>query len=178
MRTNSTIKTKIDNCVDCPEDHPKQAIYSAGRCEFHYWKHRTEEKAKKGTGRVSPHITDYRARTVVKTSGIEGMSQWYEDRRKEMTGVCIETGKASSKNSDAFFRWSICHILPKKEFPSVATHPDNWMELNIESHTLYDRNWMTASKMKCIEVAKEKFKKFEPFIAQEERKRIPEIFLT
>jgi hypothetical protein len=176
MNYNSTIRQKTGVCVDCPEGSSEQLLI-AGRCPAHYWKHRQQVNAAKGTKPTSTRFPDYRARTGLKTNRIEGLSDWYEQRRTEMTGICVETGLPSCATNDAFFIFSIAHILPKEHFPSIATHPLNWMELSIEAHTRYDRNWMTATKMKCFALAKEKFKKFEPFIAQEERRRIPPQFL-
>jgi hypothetical protein len=176
MSYNSTIKQKIDVCLDCPATSRPQPLI-AGRCKSHYWAHRHGLKVANDQAAGLGRVPDYRARTGLKTNRIEGLSDWYEQRRTEMTGICVETGLPSCATNDAFFIFSIAHILPKEHFPSIATHPLNWMELSIEAHTRYDRNWMTATKMKCFALAKEKFKKFEPFIAQEERRRIPPQFL-
>lgn len=58
-----------------------------------------------------------------------GLKQWFEDRRKELTGMCqCGCGEPSSKNDDKYFRHSCCHIFPKKTFLSIATHPLNCIE--------------------------------------------------
>src|SRR5438270_13547789 len=62
--------------------------------------------------------------------------RWFQERRKEMSGFCKNCGKPSSKNSNEYFRFSIAHILAKRKnmFPSVALHPDNWIELCNDCH--------------------------------------------
>jgi hypothetical protein len=176
---NSTIRARIGICVDCPAGSEPQEVTGKRddqRCHNHYWSHLRLKSAQK-TGIAAPTKENLYDRKPAKKQPIEGLGQWFRDRREEMTGACMETGVKTAKFNDAFFVFSIAHILPKEHFPSIATHPLNWMELSIESHTKYDRNWMTATKMKCFAIAKERFKQFEHLIAQEERKRIPPQFL-
>lgn len=54
---------------------------------------------------------------------------WFQDRSKEMVGVCAECGSATTKGSKKYWKYSICHILPKSIFKSVRTHPFNFIEL-------------------------------------------------
>lgn len=57
------------------------------------------------------------------------IEQWYQARRKELTGVCqCGCGQLSQKNDNTFFRCSCCHIFPKATFESVMYHPLNWVE--------------------------------------------------
>ncbi len=59
----------------------------------------------------------------------ELLDEWFADRRKELTGTCAcGCGEPSQKKDDTFFRGSICHILPKSKFRSVAMHPMNFVE--------------------------------------------------
>jgi hypothetical protein len=179
MSYNSTIKPKTGQCMDCPEDSKPQGLI-AGRCERHYWQHRNEQKAGKGAGRVSSRLPDYAARKAP-NKRIEGLGDWFVERRGEMTGYCQECGCKTAKHNDAFFTFSIAHILPKSiesGFPSVATNPNNWLELCIDCHTKYDRHWEGAAKMKSFPTAKARFLQFQHLIAPEERRRIPECFLT
>lgn len=170
-RYNSTITPKIGDC-DCGRtDQP----LTKGKCPVCYWSDiRAKSAAKKaGVELITP--PDFRARKTPKKK-IEGLSEWFDERRQEMTGICIETGAKTAKHNDQFFIFSIAHVLPKSIFPSVAIHPDNWLELSIDAHTKYDRSWDDASKMRCFAAAKEKFAKFESLIAPDERRRIPECF--
>lgn len=103
--------------------------------------------------------------------------RWFQDRRKEMTGFCKNCGKPSFKNSHEYFRFSIAHILAKRKsmFPSVATHPDNWIELCGDCHTNLDNCMIDLTDLSCWDEVVIKFQKIYPFVATEEVKRIPNI---
>lgn len=103
--------------------------------------------------------------------------RWFQDRRKEMTGFCKNCGKPSFKNSHDYFRFSIAHILAKRKnmFPSVAIHPDNWIELCGDCHTNLDNCMLDLTDLSCWDEVVVKFQKIYPFIATVEVKRIPNI---
>lgn len=114
------------------------------------------------------------------TKGGAELQRWFEDRRKEMTGVCANCGGKSCKDSDKYFKFSIAHLLPKAYFKSVATHPDNWIELcfwNNACHTNLDQNTLDIIDLSCFDEVIQKFVKIYPSIAKEERRRIPKILL-
>lgn len=100
------------------------------------------------------------------------LQRWYQDRRKEMTGICENCGEPSSKENPVYWKWSCCHLLPKEHFTSVKLNKYNFLELCISCHVLYDRNFETARKMKVFTVAKERFQLFKNEIADVEQKRI------
>lgn len=105
--------------------------------------------------------------------------RWFQDRRHEMTGFCKNCNKPSFKNSNEYFRFSIAHILAKRKsmFPSVATNVDNWVELCADCHHNLDNCMIDLSDLACWDEVVVKFQKIYPFIAQEEKKRIPDILL-
>jgi len=105
--------------------------------------------------------------------------RWFQDRRKEMKGVCKNCGKPSFKKSHEYFRFSIAHILAKRKsmFPSVATHPENWVELCADCHHNLDTCMIGLSDLSCWDEVVVKFQKIYPFIAYKEKKRIPDILL-
>lgn len=74
--------------------------------------------------------------------------------------------------------WNIAHILPKNDFDSVAQDDDNFLELCIDCHTKYDRNWMTAQEMPVFKLALEKFDTFKDKIAEKEKRKIPDCFTS
>lgn len=103
----------------------------------------------------------------------ERLDEWFAERRKEMVGVCqCGCARKSSRNEDDNYRSSICHIFPKKAFPSVACHPLNWVELNFWDgcHTTFDNmgvdRWVN---MACFDDIKEKFRLIDPYLAPEEK---------
>lgn len=108
------------------------------------------------------------------------LDRWFKDRRKEMTGKCSHCSGVSCKHDDKYFKFSICHILPKAYFKSVATHPDNWIELchfGNSCHSQMDNKMLDLIDMNCFDTIIQKFAKMYPFIAQEEKRRIPPILI-
>ena len=108
------------------------------------------------------------------------LDKWFNDRRKEMTGVCQHCGGKSCKDDDKFFKFSCCHLLPKAYFPSIATNPYNFLELCFwgnNCHGNMDNKILDFMDMNCFDQIIQKFVKIYPSIAKNERRRIPEILL-
>jgi hypothetical protein len=105
--------------------------------------------------------------------------RWFQERRREMTGKCKNCQKPSCKNSNEYFRFSVAHILAKRKgmFPSVATHPENWIELCQNCHQDLDNCMIDLTALACWDEVVVKFQKIYPSIAAEEKKRIPDILL-
>lgn len=82
----------------------------------------------------------------------------------------------------AYYRAATAHILPKKKeygFPSVAAHPKNKLFLGAGCgcHNKTHR-WDTFAKMKVWPLAVEAFKEIYPYIAENEKKNIPQVLLN
>jgi hypothetical protein len=56
------------------------------------------------------------------------LDRWFKERHKEMTGRC-QNCMGKTEKDGRHYKCSIAHILPKAYFPSVATHPSNFLEL-------------------------------------------------
>lgn len=180
---------KYGICIDCSknedfESKRKEMKVIASRCLYHYKAFRAKvcAKRKEMKGNTSiKKINRFSNETKRKEmKPVLNLVSWYRARMSECLGICAECGE---RIPIAFRHHSIAHVLPKSPnsgFPSVATHEENFIELGAGCgcHHKYDSNWLSASKMKIFPLAKEKFKLMEPFIAEEERKRIPEIFLN
>jgi ssDNA-binding Zn-finger/Zn-ribbon topoisomerase 1 len=107
------------------------------------------------------------------------LADWFEDRHKEMTGICKHCGGKTQKGKENY-RNSIAHILPKAYFKSVATNPNNWIELCFygnSCHSQMDNKMLDLTEMNCWDEIVTKFVKIYPSIAKEERRRIPKILL-
>jgi len=104
---------------------------------------------------------------------------WFEDRRKEMKGKCSNCGKRSCAHDDKYYRFSIAHILPKAYFPSVKTHPENWIELCFwgqnSCHTNFDNGILDLTEMSNWNEIIVKFQKLYPLLTAKEKGRVPEI---
>lgn len=112
------------------------------------------------------------------TGGSE-LQRWFENRHKEMTGFCKHCGGKTQKGQ-LNYKCSIAHILPKAYFKSVATHPDNNIELCFygnSCHTNFDNHMIDLIDLNCFDEVVTKFVRMYPSIAQEEKRRIPNIFL-
>lgn len=111
--------------------------------------------------------------------------KWFKERRSEMTGVCLFCGGKTERDNDHLFRHSIAHLLPKKKgiggFPSVALHPDNWIELCYHGnscHSNFDSGIITWEFIRDSaewEVIAGKLKKVLPCIDKSERQYLPEV---
>lgn len=114
------------------------------------------------------------------TSGGAELKRWFEDRRKELTGVCAHCGGRSCKDSDQYWKFSIAHILPKNLFKSVATHPLNYIELcffNNSCHTNFDNKTLDITDLNCFDTVISRFVSMYPSIDKKERRYIPDVLL-
>ena len=105
----------------------------------------------------------------------ERLDEWFLERRKELVGTCqCGCGQKSCKSDDMYYRFSICHIFPKNPnaFPSVATHPLNFVEMAFWGgcHTTLDTmgvgRWPNLS---CWDDIKAKVLAMEPYLTSEEK---------
>ena len=111
----------------------------------------------------------------------EALDLWFEERRKDMTGVCHHCGGKSCKDDDDYYKFSICHILPKAYFDSVKTHPLNFVELcfwDKNCHGNWDNKILDMTDLNCFDEVIQKFVAMYPFIAKEERRRIPQVLMN
>lgn len=101
------------------------------------------------------------------------LDKWFKSTRNKLTGTCqCGCGKPSSKYDDKYFKHSCSHVFPKSKFPSIATHPRNFVERafwggchSIMDDTSMDR-WTTFSDWENI---KEIFHELAPLLTDEER---------
>lgn len=81
--------------------------------------------------------------------------------------------KAHERKIESLRRASVAHLLEKRNFKSVATNEDNWIELCWSCHTSFDNgkiSWLMLKDSKEWDVIKEKLLSVLPMVAQEERK--------
>jgi len=111
------------------------------------------------------------------------LGRWFLDRKMEMTGRCMHCNGDTmilNKEADAKFHYSVCHILPKSLFPSVATNPFNWVELcyyGNSCHAQLDNGMLPITQLNCFGVVIERLAKMYPSIALTERRKIPLILI-
>lgn len=117
---------------------------------------------------------------VSNKGGGSELDRWFQARRREMTGFCLHCGGKSSKHQDQWYRASVCHLLPKRLFKSIATHPLNWIELcfwDKNCHAQFDDFKLDITEMNCYDLIIERFIAMYPDIDPKERKYIPDVLL-
>lgn len=112
-------------------------------------------------------------------SGSE-LDRWFKSRRTEMQGVCLHCGEKTTKHQDQWYKASIAHLLPKRLFKSIATHPLNWIELCFwerNCHAQFDDFKLDITELNCYDLVIERFIAMYPDIDPKERKYIPDALL-
>jgi len=148
-----------------------------GYCQYHWKTHRTDldkrsiiqkaqEKANKKNG------------VVVEVDETE-LQKWYRKIMNSEKAVCWETGEPISKQDEMGWHGSIAHCLPKSDYPSVATHPMNYMILKMwgGTHGQYDSCWEKAAKMRIWPYACKVFNILYPLLTREEKAKLPDIIV-
>jgi hypothetical protein len=130
---------------------------------------------KKSTKKIAAEKAEKESRGNSETD----LQKWYNYIMKNEEPICWETGDPINKNDQLGWHGSIAHILPKKKFDSVKTHPLNYVILKMWGgvHGNFDNNWKKAQTMKVWPIVVERFKEIYPDIAQKERKFIPQCLL-
>ena len=106
------------------------------------------------------------------------LQKWYKGRQKFLTGKCARCGATYNKKELSAAIASTAHILAKRPemFPSVATHPQNFLELPpyCGCHNWFDNlaSWDEIKESVLWPEIVEKFVMIEPCIDLEERHRI------
>ncbi len=113
------------------------------------------------------------------SKGYAELERWFKERQKEMTGRCMNCGGKTEAHTK-MYKCSIAHILPKAYFKSVATHPDNFLELCFygnSCHTNMDNKMIDLIDLNCFDTVIQKFTKIYPAISADEKRRIPAILI-
>lgn len=122
-------------------------------------------------------ISDKKAAEMkaVKNNNIESdLDKWFseiEDRHfSSGFGICMETGDSIPR---AYARAATAHLLPKKIFKSVATHPLNYLILSAANGS-HDKTHRIDKfiKMKIWPQAKERILQMIPLLPTDELRRI------
>lgn len=113
----------------------------------------------------------------------EGLPLWFKVKMELNEPRCAECGAYKPSLKQWPQGWKSCqaHLLPKKHFKSISTHPLNCLVLGsgfsglCHCHDDYDHDWERASKMKIWPEVCRRFLILYPFIAEKEKKFIPEV---
>ena len=110
------------------------------------------------------------------------LNEWFKYNCANSPKKCENCGKDLSNLNDKYWRGSQDHIIEKSEIngcPSVASELDNHCVLGFFCcHSQKHTSHLNLSKMPIFPLLKERFKKFEHLINEEEKRKIPKIFLN
>lgn len=183
----SSILPKIGKCIDCvlEGDNTEKEIV-AGRCKFdkyHYSQFKAKQQNQRNNLKLSVRKAGRNQDKELESKVVKGsaeLQRWFLDRRSEMVGKCANCGGQTNKDDDKYYRYCIAHLLPKAYVKSVATHPDNWLELcyfGKGCHSMLDNSMIDLIDLNCFDSVIEKFVKIYPHIATEEKRRIPKVLI-
>lgn len=130
-------------------------------------------------------VEDDGNRTLSKNYG--ELDRWFNERMGRCEVKCENCGAINwwlQNNKDekrGKVKWKSCqaHLLPKRHFHSIKTHPLNGMVLGsgfsglCNCHDNYDSSWEKAAKMYIWDEVVRRFKIMYPFITKEEQRFIP-----
>jgi len=139
---------------------------------------KTGPKPKKPIAKVSKKRAKENAEA--KGGGETELQKWYAKIMDSETAKCWETGEKLNKADKLGWHGSVAHCLPKSLFPSVATHPQNYMILSMWNgiHAQYDSSWERAAKMKIWPYALKIITTvLYPLLTSEERRKLPDIII-
>lgn len=159
-------------CPDC-KDGRSVRLWGTGTC-YHHFKNppKKGDKASKATVEEVKAI----AYAVLVKPTKQQLDAWFLSRAYERPRVCEEPG--CSHELLAAYGWqmkaTICHIVPKRHFWSVALHPLNRLYLcKTPHHDDYDSSWDKATQMHVWPLAVERFQVFMHLITDTELRFLP-----
>lgn len=186
----SSIQKKYSECLDCKNGIEVPII--AGRCQMHYKIHRAKiqlERQKERRKIRSLKTLPANRSMVDKNKGEskDELALYFAKRMSEVPAICDNCGAEAEwiKQPKYYKLWKAAqaHLLEKRHFKSIQTHPLNFLTLFAgfsgvcDCHDDYDHDWERASKMNVWEKVIKRFKILYPLIAPEERKFIPQALL-
>lgn len=151
-------------CKDCAPGTPPRYL-TAGRCEFHYKKHRATVNAKK------PHNKKTQSRKAE-------LAVYFASQILEIPTCCENCGADIRYQKQINPRALVAHILPKRPnggFPTVATHPKNRFFGCFDCHTNYDQKGAAfAATMPALPLIRARFNEFKSLLTEAEMQRVPD----
>ena len=107
------------------------------------------------------------------------LQKWYAEIMAKETPRCWETEEWIDTKDTFGWHGSIAHVLGKELFPSVKTHPLNYIILKMwgGTHGQYDASWEKAAKMKVWPHAVKIINLLYPILTKEEKSKLPDIVI-
>lgn len=154
----SYLKKRMNNIL-AGRPRPPKKQYSIPKKSKKLIEKEREEKEKRGGGDTE-------------------LQKFFKNCMKRMSGVCSETGLKTETHIYQYAIMSICHILPKRLCPSVATNPLNWIELIPDKHHLWDNiSWDERATWGNWPKVRERLVMIYDDLAEDELRHFPDIVL-
>jgi hypothetical protein len=170
------IRQKIGKCIDCDPNDSILKPLIARRCEKHYWQYR-KSVSKKNIRQLS---ADHQDPVPLKEKTALGL--WFKYHIEHNLWICENCKDPIPHHTSNHLYAAQAHIVPKLIYTSVKSNLDNHMSLcsygsNNNCHYSFDFSWSRASRMPVMEVAKKRFLKFCHLLTNEEKEKLPSVFL-
>jgi len=148
---------------------------------IHHAKHYAGPKPAKEKVGIAPISEKRKKQLKEEKPNRDKQNEWFaEVEAKEFKNGGAHCWNCGEFIHVAFARAATAHILPKRKnmFPSVATHPENYLILGAGCgcHSEYDRSWDDASKMQVWPKVVERFLLIKDDI--KDATPIPDVFIN
>lgn len=169
------MSTTFGKCPHCPSDARSVRLWGQGTCLHHF---RNPPPVK---GKAKPAVAEVLQALVtatVKAPTKKELDAWFAAQARHIPERCMEPGCGKRLFAEETWRIKamICHILPKKTFWSVATHPLNRVFLcKTPHHDDFDASWDRAAQMGVWPQAVESFRQFMHLITDTELRHLPPV---
>lgn len=159
-------------CRLCPKTKNSQKLYGDGVCHYHI-KNAVDPAVRKLLAEENKEI----AAQLPAMDEKKQLNEWFAARRLERPKICEEPGCSTRllQLPGWQVKATIAHIVPKRHFKSVQTHPLNRLFLcKTPHHDDYDSSWDRATKMAIWPMAVERFQVFMHLITDKELRFLPD----
>lgn len=163
----------FDKCYLCPKDAPAQLVYGPvdeinGKYVYACDDHRKDKNAK-------IERTGVREAQQAKKAKKMTMDAWFKHQLSIAPKKCeCGCGEKLWVPGSLPDRTIVSHILDKKNFPTVATHPENRCFLTWQHHSDWERAaWADKEDLPIAELSKQRVAKFYHLLTENEKTKVP-----
>lgn len=171
------MSTVFGKCPHCPPAARSVRLWGDGVC-LHHYRHPEAVKDKREKV-VKPTLQQVQAIAAAPLQPTKKqLDTWFGQRMRERPRVCTEPGcvvvlPGLGCGTTWLIKATVAHVVPKRNFWSVALHPLNRVFLCKGHHDRYDSSWDAAQQMGVWPQAVENFQQFMHLIHDKELRHLP-----
>lgn len=196
MLKRTQIKKKKCKCQECT-DNPDKAKFPTMSCEGYAYSHMPDDVKERVGTKTKVRIKNRNKKVALtaklhkaqrELNGDSILELWFLERMNTCVPMCDNCKTIKENIIDGLHakQWRSCqaHLLPKRHFKSIMTHPLNGMVLGTgysgmcNCHDTYDSSWQAASQMGIWKEVVRRFKLMYPMIAENEHQFIPQLLIN